>query len=218
MIKAVIFDFDGLILDTESNEYYAHSEMFRQLGVALPIQEWGKCIGTDASAFDVFAYLEQLVGSPVDRVKLDAARDALFNKRMSKEEIRPGVRDYLSSAQALGLRIGLASSSSRAWVTGYLEMHHLAHFFETIRTRDDVATVKPNPELYQLALADLEVLPNEAIAFEDSPNGSLAAKRAGMYCVAVPNSVTDNLVFGEVDLRICSMQEMSLAEIISRFN
>jgi HAD superfamily hydrolase (TIGR01509 family) len=218
MIKAVVFDFDGLILDTESNEYFAHSEMFRQLGVELPIQEWGKCIGTDASAFDVFAYLEQLVGSPVDRDQLNSARHELFINRMSKEEIRPGVRDYLLSAQDQGLRIGLASSSTRAWVTGYLEKHHLAGFFETIRTRDDVAIVKPNPELYQLALADLQVLPNEAIAFEDSPNGALAAKRAGMYCVAVPNSVTTSLIFGEIDLRISSMQEMSLAEIISRLS
>ena len=218
MIKAVIFDFDGLILDTESNEYYAHSEMFRQLGVELPIQEWGKCIGTDASGFDVFAYLEQLTGHPVDRVKLDSARHALFIKTMSEEQVRPGVREYLLSAQALGLRIGLASSSSRAWITEYLATHELTDFFETIRTRDDVAIVKPNPELYQLALADLGVLPSEAIAFEDSPNGSLAAKRAGMYCVIVPNSVTDSLIFGEVDLRIHSMLEMSLAEIIMHFN
>lgn len=217
-IKAVIFDFDGLILDTESNEYYAHFEMFRQFGVELPIQEWGKCIGTSASAFDVYAYLEQLVGYKVDREKLNFDRQALFIKRMSEEQVRPGVRDYLLSAQALGLRIGLASSSPRAWVTGYMETHRLTRFFETIRTKEDVAVVKPNPELYQKALADLGVLPNEAIAFEDSPNGSLAAKRAGMYCVVVPNSATDSLIFGEVDLRIQSMQEMSLAEIIARLS
>ncbi|QGQ95342.1 HAD family hydrolase [Paenibacillus psychroresistens] len=217
-IKAVIFDFDGLILDTESNEYHAHSEIFKQLGVELPIAEWGKCIGTDASAFDVYAYLEELVGKPVDRETLKKNRHDLFTKRMSLEGVRPGVREYLQSAQALDLRIGLASSSSFAWVSGYLEIHKLAHYFETIRTREDVVKVKPSPELYQKALEDLGVLPSEAIAFEDSPNGSLAAKRAGMYCVIVPNSITGSLVFGETDLRLDSMEQMSLSEVIVRFN
>jgi beta-phosphoglucomutase-like phosphatase (HAD superfamily) len=90
------------------------------------------------------------------------------------------------------------------------------HYFETIRTKDDVPQVKPNPELYQKALADLGVLPSESIAFEDSPNGALAAKRAGMYCVIVPNSVTESLVFGDTDLRIESMLQLSLSEIIAR--
>jgi HAD superfamily hydrolase (TIGR01509 family) len=217
-IKAVIFDFDGLILDTESNEYHAHSEMFKQFGVELPIEEWGKCIGTDASAFDVYAYLEGLVGKPVDRETLQKGRHDLFTKRMSTEEIRPGVLEYLQSAQALDLRIGLASSSSFDWVTGYLEIHNLAHFFETIRTREDVVKVKPSPELYQKALADLGVLPSEAIAFEDSPNGALAAKRAGMICVAVPNSITRHLIFGDIDHRIDSMDVMSLSEVIAYFD
>jgi HAD superfamily hydrolase (TIGR01509 family) len=216
-IKAIIFDFDGLILDTESHEYHAHVEIFQQLGVELPIEMWGKCIGTDASAFDVYAYLEELVGYSVDRQKLSLDRRALFTKRMSEEDVRPGVREYLQSAQELGLRIGLASSSPRAWVSAYLESFDLIHYFETIRTADDVVKVKPNPELYQKAIADLGVLPSEAIAFEDSPNGALAAKRAGMYCVIVPNSVTETLVFGETDLRIRSMKQMSLSEVIAHF-
>jgi HAD superfamily hydrolase (TIGR01509 family) len=216
-IKAVIFDFDGLILDTESHEYHAHAEIFRQQGVELPIEVWGQCIGTNASGFDVYTYLEQLVGQPVDREKLGKERQAIFSKRMSNEEVRPGVRDYLLSAKALGLRIGLASSSPRIWVAGHLEAHQLIHYFETIRTADDVEHVKPNPALYLKALADLEVLPSEAIAFEDSPNGALAAKRAGMYCVAVPNFATRSLLFGETDLRIDSMQEMTLSEVIAHF-
>jgi HAD superfamily hydrolase (TIGR01509 family) len=217
-IKAVIFDFDGLILDTESNEFHARAEIYRLLGLELPLEEWGKCIGTDASAFDEYAYLEGLVGKPVDRDKLKMERHALFTNRMSLENVRPGVLEYLQSAQDLDLRIGLASSSSFAWVAGYLEIHKLTHYFETIRTKDDVVKVKPNPELYQIALTDLGVLPTEAIAFEDSPNGALAAKRAGMYCVIVPNSVTGSLVFGDTDLRIDSMLQMNLSEIIARFN
>lgn len=213
-IKAIIFDFDGLILDTERHEYNAAAQIYRGLGVELPLAEWSKCIGTDGSAFDVYAYLELLVGVPVDRVKLRADRLTLFTELMSLEEVRPGVREYLQCAQSLDLRIGLASSSSFSWVSSYLELHQLTHYFETIRTKEDVLKVKPDPGLYQKALTDLGVLPSEAIAFEDSPNGALAAKRAGMNCVIVPNSITATLTFGETDLRLASMEQMSLPDVI----
>jgi HAD superfamily hydrolase (TIGR01509 family) len=216
-IEAVIFDFDGLILDTESHEFYAHAEIYRRLGVELPLKVWGKVIGTDSSAFDVYAYLEELVGHAVDRNQLRIDKNLLFQQRMSEEHIRPGVLDYLQQTKALGLRIGLASSSPRIWVAGYLEQYDLMPYFETIRTADDVEKVKPDPALYIKALADLNVHPSKAIAFEDSPNGALAAKRAGMHCVIVPNSVTKDLQFGTVDLRIDSMEQMSLAQILAYF-
>jgi HAD superfamily hydrolase (TIGR01509 family) len=175
----------------------------------------GKVIGTDSSAFDVYAYLEELVGYTVDRKQLQIDKNILFQQRMSEESIRPGVIDYLQEAKALGLRIGLASSSPRVWVTGYLEQYDLMPYFETIRTADDVEKVKPDPALYLKALADLQVHPSKAIAFEDSPNGALAAKRAGMHCVIVPNSVTRDLQFGAVDLQIDSMKQTPLSQIIA---
>jgi HAD superfamily hydrolase (TIGR01509 family) len=214
-IKAVVFDFDGLILDTESNEFNSYSEIYKQHGVELPIEVWGQCVGTNASAFDVYAYLEQLVGQSVDREKLHLSKSALYEKSMLEAELRPGVREYLQSAKLMGLRIGLASSSPRVWVEGYLKTYGILDRFETIRTADDVEIVKPNPALYFKALEDLNVDASDAIAFEDSPNGALAAKRAGMYCVIVPNSVTRQLTFGETDLRIESMEQMSLQEVIA---
>jgi beta-phosphoglucomutase-like phosphatase (HAD superfamily) len=90
-------------------------------------------------------------------------------------------------------------------------------YFETIRTADDVEKVKPDPALYLKALADLQVHPSKAIAFEDSPNGALAAQRAGMHCVIVPNSITRELPFGAVDLRIDSMEQMRLSQILAYF-
>ena len=216
MFRAVVFDFDGLILDTETSEFRSFQDVFEKHGAVLELDVWKDCIGTSPSAFDPYRYLEQCIGRPVDRELARAWRKERFEQLMKEESVRPGVESYLRRATELGLKIGLASSSTRAWVEGYLRQFHLLHYFHCIRTRDDVVRVKPDPELYLRALEELGVAPAHAVAFEDSPNGALAAKRAGMACVIVPNPLTETLIFGEVDLRLSSMAEMSLDEVIAR--
>ncbi|KEQ24341.1 HAD family hydrolase [Paenibacillus tyrfis] len=218
MIKAVIFDFDGLILDTETPEFESFREMYRMHGSELTLEVWGACIGTGPGAFNPYDDLEKRLGTAYDREVARAQRKAFYELNMQGADVRPGVRAYLKQAQQLGLRIGLASSSSRAWVTGHLERFGLLSFFECIRTSDDVAQVKPDPELYRLVLKELGVAPEEAVAFEDSPNGLLAAKRAGMHGVIVPNPVTVRLEFGPYDMRLDSMEQMELKELIGRLN
>jgi HAD superfamily hydrolase (TIGR01509 family) len=215
MIKAVVFDFDGLILDTESQEFAAVCRLYQEHGTEMTIDIWGKCIGTDSSFFNVYDHLEQTTGRAIDRPALMKYRRSLYLELMEGAQLRAGVTDYLETAKSLGLRIGLASSSNREWVTGYLEQYGIRHYFETVRTKEDVPAVKPQPFLYQLALEDLGVKPEEAIAFEDSPNGALAAVRAGMRCVIVPNEVTSVLPFGDHDLRLSSMADMPLADVIA---
>lgn len=215
-MKAVIFDFDGLILDTETTEFETFRYIFRTYGLELPFNVWKDCIGTDSSVFNPYRYLEQCLGRSVD---LDAVREARKQKvaeLTSNLQAFPGVEDNLIRAKQLNLRIGLASSSPYVWVSGYLQKLGLFDYFDCIRTADNVSRVKPDPELYLQALDCLGVKPSEAFAFEDSPNGALAAKRAGMYCVAVPNSLTDQLPFGEIDLRLKSMKDMTLDEVMER--
>lgn len=214
MIRAVLFDFDGLLLDTESHEYASFCELYKSYGVELPVDLWCQCIGTDSSAFEPYSYLEQVCGQPVDREAARGMRKLAFEALMENEALRPGVRDYLEDARREGLKIGLASSSSHAWVTGYLEQHGIIDYFDCIVTRDLVQKVKPDPELYLLALDKLQVSAKEAIVFEDSPNGSLAALRAGIPCVIVPNFLTSNLVFGSVTHRLESMDQVRLPELI----
>lgn len=215
MIKAIIFDFDGLILDTETPEFESFQKMYEDHGAELSLDIWGRSIGTDGSAFEPYSHLEQCIGKPFDVEAARLRRRERFAERMTNEIPRPGVTDYLQHGHEMGLTIGLASSSTRQWVTGYLKQHALLGAFRTIRTRDDVVKAKPDPSLYLLALEDLGVQPHEAIAFEDSPNGALAAKRAGMYCVIVPNPITNTLVFGDHDLRLNSMADMTLKEVIT---
>ncbi|ATH95638.1 hypothetical protein ACH95_00600 [Bacillus glycinifermentans] len=215
MIKAVIFDFDGLILDTETHDYEVLQEIFEEHGSALPMSVWGKVIGT-AAGFQPFVYLEEQVQKKLDQERLESLRKERFLKRLESEKARPGVEAYLTAAKELGLKIGLASSSDYKWVSQHLKQIGLYDDFECIRTADDVEEVKPNPELYLQTAECLGVQPGECLAFEDSVNGSMAAKRAGMKCVIVPNKVTKSLLFEHYDHRLESMAEMELEQLIKK--
>lgn len=214
LLKAVVFDFDGLILDTETPEFASFQAMYQDHGIELSIDLWSTCIGTDSSFFEPYEHLEQCLGKPYDREAARRRRRERYAELMSKAMPRLGVVEYLQEAQSLGLLIGLASSSRREWVTGYLQQYGLLDYFKCMRTRDDVEKVKPDPALYIKVLECLGVMPSEAVAFEDSPNGLLAAKLAGMYAVIVPNDMTSPLTFGEHDLRISSMSDMPLQEVL----
>ncbi|PWK08449.1 HAD family hydrolase [Tumebacillus permanentifrigoris] len=216
MIQAIVFDCDGLIIDTETPWYRAMAELYEERGVQLSLEVYSRVLGTSISAFDLYAHLEEVSGQPVDR---DETRDRWHRRHkelMREERIRPGVEDYLRQAQELGLRIGLASSSNREWVEKHLRDHGLLDYFEVIRTSNDVERVKPDPALYLSALEFLGVAPEHAVAFEDSPNGTRAAKAAGMYCVTVPNTLTAQLQFDTYDAQISSMAELSLADLLQK--
>ncbi len=135
-------------------------------------------------------------------------------ERLETMEPRPGVIEYLKEAQRERIALALASSSHQKWVMGHLSRLNLAECFHSIRTADDVQKVKPDPELYELTLTFMGVSPGRALAFEDSPNGVTAARAAGIYCVAVPNSVTKNLSLDHADERIESMGDIGLRELL----
>nr|WGD70882.1 HAD family hydrolase [Bacillus subtilis] len=218
MIKALIFDFDGLILDTETHEYEVLQEIFEEHGSVLAAICLGKGHRNCYAGFRPFEYLEEQIGKKLNHEELTQLRRERFAKRMESEKARPGVEAYLNAAKDLGLKIGLASSSDYKWVSGHLKQIGLFDDFEVIQTADDVEEVKPNPELYLLAAKNLGVSPAECLAFEDSVNGSIAAKRAGMKCVIVPNKVTGTLMFEDYDHRLESMAEMELALLLDHLN
>jgi len=218
LIEAVVFDFDGLIFDSETHEYETVAELFAEHGAELPLEVWSDCIGRAPGYFDPYAYLEERTGARVDRDALDARRRSRFFERVEGVGPIPGVEEALRAAKSLGLRIGLASSSNREWVEPQLRRLGLWHYFECVRTSDDVERAKPDPELYRSVLRCLGVEATRAVAFEDSPNGALAAKRAGMYCVVVPNRVTAGLAFGEHDLRLESLMQAELADLLARIS
>lgn len=213
MIRAVVFDFDGLIVDTETPWFYVYRDLFRELGGDLPLEEWVKVVGSSFEIADPFHHLEKAIGRKVDRMAIQ--REAAERYKALPLSVRPGVEAYLHSARESGFKIGLASSSDRAWVEGYLKRFGLLSYFDVIRTRDDVRRIKPDPELYVAALSGLGVAAGEALAFEDSLNGLRAAAAAGLRCVVVPNEVTAGLPFEGHVLRLQSMAERPLAEVVA---
>ena len=217
MIKALIFDFDGLILETETPIYNTWNEVYRSFGCKLPLDAWVTLIGGENSPFDPFTELEKQVGHPLDETAIEPPRRKHEMALIEAQPILPGVKQYLKDAKQLDLKIGLATSSTHAWVTGHLTRLGLIDYFDCIQSRDDVRRVKPTPEVYQNVIDKLAVHPNEAIAFEDSPNGIKAAKSAGLFCVAVPNDMTRNLNLNQADLILSSLLDMPLREIITRF-
>jgi putative hydrolase of the HAD superfamily len=211
-IKAVIFDFDGTIIDTETIYFHVYEELLKEkFNIELPLEEFAKSIGTTDEAF--FQYIEGQTGIKIDENEINQLANERFLAKRGILEVREGVVEKLEEAKELRLRIGLASSSSREWVEGFLRQFELWDYFSVIKTREDVVKVKPDPALYLRALEALGVEPQEALAIEDSHNGALAAIEAGMKCVVIPNQVTSFLNFHEKTIRSESFAEFSFKEI-----
>jgi HAD superfamily hydrolase (TIGR01509 family) len=214
-IQAIIFDFDGLILDTEGPIYRSWLELYEQHGQALPVSAWAELIGTMEMPWHPLTELEKRLERRLEEA-LVAARNQREDDLIALQPARPGVEAVLAAAKRLGLKIGLASSSDRAWVVRHLTRLGLLDYFDCLRTFDDVSRTKPDPELYLAALDCLGVPPEKAFALEDSPMGVKAAKSAGLFCVAVPNDLTRQLPLEEADLRLESLDGISLEELLQR--
>jgi len=215
MIRGLIFDFDGLILDTELPGVQCWQEIYHEHGCTFPASLYAQSIGTLPRVFNVYDHLEAQLGRPIDREVLQQRRLQRCTEIIVLQPILPGVEDYLREAKRRGLKLGVASSSSREWVAGHLERLKLLSLFDHLSCGDTVTVTKPHPELYHSALTSLQIDAQEAIAFEDSPHGVTAAKAAGIFCVAVPNQVTKQLTFAHADLQLSSLAETTFEELVT---
>jgi HAD superfamily hydrolase (TIGR01509 family) len=218
-IRALLFDFDGLILDTEYASRAGWEQLYREHGHELPTELWATLVGTTHAPWDPMAHLEELVGEPLERGELNERRYAHEIALIEAEELRPGIEEYLAAAQQLGLKRAIVSSSTRGWVDMHLERLEQAVGWDAICTADrDPARAKPSPTLYLEALELLDVAASDAVALEDSPNGVLAAKAAGVFCVAVPNEVTRDLGLEEAgaDLVLDSLADLPPESLFAR--
>jgi HAD superfamily hydrolase (TIGR01509 family) len=215
-IRAIIFDFDGLILDTEVPIFTSWQELYNSFGGHLSLIDWQHIVGTVSNEEDHFDDLEAQIGRTLDKTDLRPRRRQREYELIDLQAVRPGIAQYLCDARRLGLKIGLASSSPCAWVTGHLARLGLIDYFDCIRARDDVSEVKPDPELYLTVLRDLEIQPHEAIVLEDSPIGVSAARNAGLFCVAVPNPVTAVMPLDHASMRLDSLADLPLEDLIQR--
>lgn len=211
-MQALAFDFDGLILDTETPEFTVWKAVFQEHGVEMPADYWTQVIGRGAEQEIERPHqlLTRLTGDYVETAEKHEDRRRRILELIDREVVRPGILDLIQQAKSERLPIGIASSSKHAWVDRYLERLGLTESFQTIVCADDVNRAKPFPDLYLELARKLGAEPEFTVALEDSPNGIAAAKAAGMFAVVVPNPVTTLLDVSQADLRIDDLAEWDL--------
>jgi len=214
-LDALIFDFDGLIVDTETPEVLVWRELYREYGQVFTEEQWTHAIGRGAEEIkeSPLEILDRLTGNQLDLEEVDAVRKKRLMNMIYAEPPRRGVLPLLKEAQALGIRLGVASSSKHWWVDGHLQRLGLYQYFSHVVCADDVLRAKPYPDLYLKAASLLKVGTDEVIALEDSPNGISAAKAAGIFVIAVPNAQTAQLDLSAADERFESLDGVGVARL-----
>jgi HAD superfamily hydrolase (TIGR01509 family) len=208
-LRALIFDFDGTMLDTETPEFQSWQTIYREHGAELALSDWGRGIGT-WGAFDPWHDLETKYGKPLERERVAVAHHQRVRDAIAAAHLLPGVRDLLEAARGAGLKLAIASSSNREWVEGWAQKLGVLEHFQATATQDDVLRVKPDPALYLLACEKLNVQPHEAVALEDSANGARAALAAGLRCAVIPNPVTRTLEFPSGIVKLETLEGVTL--------
>ena len=208
--SAVIFDFDGTIVDTEWPVYEAARVAHEGHGLTLPIEEWVKIVGT-ADNKPLAERLRDQLGREPDHSILERAKTEHAEVRKTGPAL-PGVHELIDATEAAGRPLGIASSSPMDWVGGHLDRLGLLGRFTSFSTRDQVDRGKPAPDLFLLAAAQLELDPADMLVIEDSRNGAIAAKAAGMPVVVIPNRITRHDIPTEADLVIDSLLDFPFAD------
>lgn len=215
-IRGLIFDCDGLIVDTETAAFEALQEIYEEQGCPLPIEVWATLCGASEGQVDAFDHLAGQRKQPIDHQGL---KDDWARRELERSETLPllaGVLEAILEGKRLGMRLAVASNSHRDWVMRHLTRLDIAEYFDAIICREDAPRVKPHPDLYEAALAALGLRPHEAIAFEDSLHGIAAAQAAGIFCVAVPNGTLSELPIDHAKIRLSSLGEVPLGMLLQR--
>ena len=213
MNRALVFDYDGLIVDSETPEYECWNKVFADHGLALPVEEWVHVVG-GAVVVDMRQELELRLGRRVDWAVVDQARLEHHHRLFSRQPLLPGVQALFDQGRRRGWRIGVASNSTQGWVKPGLERFGLWPYVGALRARDTAARPKPHPDPYLEVLAELGARPGLSFAFEDSAPGIAAAKAAGMTVICVPNALTRHHDLSQADRILDSLAEFTLPETL----
>jgi HAD superfamily hydrolase (TIGR01509 family) len=213
-IKGIIFDFDGLVIDSETCKFSSWQEAFREYGAEISLDEWIVTLGTHEHGFHPTDLLKQRCGVEVDDAVLHRNVQKRADAKIHAMSPYPGVETLLHEARAAGLIVAMASSSKKEWVTGHLKYMKLFDLFDFIVCGDEVPAVKPDPGVYNLVLRQMGLDNRQAFALEDSPNGIAAAKAAGLFCFAIPNVISVGMDTSRADYSLSSLAQANLNELI----
>lgn len=216
-VDAIIFDFDGVIIDTETPDFELWRDFYQTKGLDLSADLWLTRVGASIGAgFDPITHFEQMTGTSLDK-DFQQAHWNRYLEVCTNQPVLPGVVALLEAASKQGLKLAIASSSYFDWVERFASHHDLLKYFDCVCTRGDVKAGKPAPDLYLLAAECLDTPVDRCVAIEDSPNGMKAALAAGIRCIAVPNPLTLKLTKPAVALALTSLAELDLARLMSEF-
>ena len=209
ILAALVFDFDGLIVDTENPGFISWQEIYQEFGATLEIDDWRHATGYVAG-FDPAIHLEKVLGRRLDWSQLIPKREARNWELTLQARVLPGIEPLMRGARERHLRIGVASNSGNGWVEEGLVRLGLREFVDTVVTRDMVIDPKPAPDIYLKTVQTLQVEPVDAVALEDSEPGCRSAKRAGLKAVAIPNRFSERQDLSVADLLVKSAAELTL--------
>ena len=205
--SAVLFDFDGVLVDTEWAIYEGWLRNFQAHGHELPLGIYTRCIGSDFTTWSPKTHLEELSGLEFDWHDLDLARQQEIMRDLENSGPMAGVVAVLEKLKVEGMPCAVVSSSPHSWVDGWLEKLGLTGYFQTIVCRGDALRIKPAPDLFLEAARRLSMAPARCLVIEDSLNGMQAGLAAGMQVWAVPNRVTAGLDFAAAARVMRSLEE-----------
>lgn len=205
--EAVLFDFDGTMVDTEWVIYEEVRAIFEREGQALPLEKYAQCIGSSYEIWSPQTYLEELTGKEYDWDSIRAVRNKRIRERLEDQGLMPGARESLDCVLEERLRCGVVSSSSHDWVDNWITKLDVGHYFEYVTCRGDAPRIKPAPDLFLKGAKRMGIAPEKCLVVEDSRNGMLAAQEAGMEVVAVPNRITKVSDFTGALVQLNSLSE-----------
>jgi HAD superfamily hydrolase (TIGR01509 family) len=208
-VRAILLDFDGTMLETESASYGSWRELLDEHGYELTPETWSAAVGT-IGGVDPLALLEEHLGTDVDRDVLEDRAKRRHHQLLEEERLRPGIEQLVDEARDRGLHVAVVTSASERWVRGHLARLGLYDDIEVVAADGDPDRAKPDPLLYREAAALLGVDPAAAVAVEDSPNGVKAARAAGMQVIAFPNPITEAMDLGEADAIVADLDGLGL--------
>jgi beta-phosphoglucomutase-like phosphatase (HAD superfamily) len=214
IVKALLFDFDGVLWDSEAAAFQSWQETYGEYGQHLPLDAFATRLGT-VGGFDLVAQLELLVGRPIDLEAVAARRWDRKMQMVRQLQPRPGVLTYLHDAREHGLAVALVSTDDMEWITTGLQILDLLDAWDFIECAEgDQLRAKPSPALYIAALHRLGIRADEAVAIEDSPNGIRAAKAACVFCLGFANDVTRQLDLSRADVVVDSLDDLPLKDLL----
>lgn len=206
--RGIIFDFDGVLVDTEWAIYQSWVHLYAREGQEISIATYAPCLGAGYSHWDPAAHLENLTGKTYDWEKETPIRQAMLEADLARMGLMEGAVELLDWCAAQGIGLAVASSSSRRWVQGWLEKLGIFERFAGVFTRTDGYAVKPDPALFLAAQQCLGLEKEDCLIIEDSENGTIAAQNAAIPCVAIPNRMTEQSDFFRAAYRCSSLAEL----------